>query len=124
MTIQAAVERLRAHEAAMQTKRGRDIPEYLGEKESLVRDLADTSREYLRLTDPTPITPDLLKRLGFKEIEFGYLECGLMLAASDASEWFIRQKPDRLMPWQIYPRTLGELRSLANRLGVPLKETE
>lgn len=113
MTIQAAAERLREHVGSEQ-------------------DRWDVSREYLRLTDPTPLTPELLKRLGF-EYDYGELVIGTNATDLESGAWINRNKHGQWFVgggsfWHrtfvCIPEltTLGQLRMLCASLGVPLTE--
>jgi hypothetical protein len=97
-------------------------------------DCWDLSREYLRLTDPTPLSPEVLKRVGFATVETFEDGSGCILqngglrfvaARHGGGFWTAADEfGNRQLADSIEPRTLGELRMLALRLGIPLKETE
>ena len=71
-------------------------------------------KHYLRLVDETPITPELLKR--YQQRFACTFDNGSVV--ENCSWWYL------ISTLQIPPRTLGELRQLANRLNIPLNESE
>jgi hypothetical protein len=97
-------------------------------KTDMIADYEATMLGYLRLTDEEPITPDVLKRLGFSVVEKyddgsgEHLKCGkLECVWEDCRKgpyigWLTQ------IPLDLKPRTIGELRMIAMRLGQPLTE--
>jgi len=74
------------------------------------------AREYLRLTDPTPLTPDVLKRVCFEQFMWVYDNgCKVFVDSGSSLEHWAAAL-------QFPPRNLGELRQLANRLNLTLTE--
>jgi hypothetical protein len=123
MSIQAAAERLRQD--------AQDIVRFWNIRQRVIDHdgAASIAEEYLRLTNPTPLSITVLKQVGFEEVPQvrSHWQCGTLLVGDYKHErcWFVREpKADRQLPSDLAPRTLGELRQLANRLGIPLKETE
>jgi hypothetical protein len=106
-------------------------------EEAYFRESNDTATvvfEYLRLTDTTPITPNVLKQVGFVQGMSGW--DGLLvhrgglrfIAAEDRvrERWEITEPICSFgafeIPQPLWPRNLGELRQLANRLDIPFTE--
>jgi len=115
--LKEAAERIERHEAAALTERGTEIPEYLSDQHSLVRDWSVTSAAYRKLADPTPLTPDVLKRVGFIDnilhdeygdpvIEFAGNELIVFGATVPSND----------------PPTMGQLRCLCMGLNIHLDE--
>jgi hypothetical protein len=124
-TISEAAERLMRH-------RTNWSEEYRDTQQG--SDEATLASEYLRLTEPTPLTPEALKRVGFATVETFEDGSGCILQNSilrfvalrhGGGFWTAGDKfGNRQLADSLEPRTLGELRMLAMRLGIELKETE
>lgn len=97
-----------------------DIHDNWVPRREIVDAAKNISADYLRLTDPTPLTRGLLKQLGFVEIDGGRgHRLGRLEAFQHGTAWF--WDGCRIVP---SPRNAGELRQLAMRLEVELKEPQ
>jgi len=125
-TISEAAERYAKYIRCQSDARLRDP--YDRDEDQKFDDLFRLSNEYLRLTDQAPLTPDVLKRVGFEQIagaRSGNIELGKLQVEFNAyrSVWVVCEGAMFNHIWYP-PRTLGELRMLTMRLGITLNETE
>lgn len=124
--LRAAAERLRAH-------RGPGTPYPGPDDAGYVPDCITLARAYLAETDPTPVTADRLRSLGFtrhmqpaRDNDLSYhagpgkfvIYCPPK-SVNDLPRWAVCGE---WLPDCMTPKTVGDLRAVCRMAGVPLTE--
>jgi len=129
--VKVAAERLRSCEYESPIKVYADMIRDCTDDEDAARNCADSDRQilaeqWLAEHDPTPITEELLRGLGFKQIE-GAMPQHTAIGNLQTAPEFIDREGDRRwylkdtnvsIPRQLKPKTRGQLLQLLDRLDI------